>query len=136
MRTEDILCKARAATGLSDPGDPAVLDALERLVEASNEEANLSAVGAQRWEANLVGILSNRLRIVAHLEKHPELLARPVEKPMFVFGLPRTGTTLAINLLSAGILLADKLGHPVDFPGFSRAKQGAVEYFRSECAAF
>ena len=101
MQTEDILSKARAATGLSDPGDPAALDALERLVEASNEEANLSAVGAQRWEANLVGILSNRLRIVAHLGKHPELLARPIEKPMFVFGLPRTGTTLAINLLSA-----------------------------------
>ena len=101
MRTEDILDKARAATGLSDTGDPAALEGLERLVKASNEEAGLSAVGAQRWEANLVGILSNRLRIVEHLKKHPELLARPIDKPMFVFGLPRTGTTLAINLLSA-----------------------------------
>src|SRR5882762_8419652 len=98
MRTEEILSKAQAVTGLSDPGDPAALGALERLVEASNEEANLSTVGAQRWEANLVGILSNRLRIVEYLRKHPELLARPIEKPMFVFGLPRTGTTLAINL--------------------------------------
>ena len=101
MQTEDILSRARAQTGLSDLGDPAALDGLERLVKSSNEEANLSAVGAQRWEANLVRFLSNRLRIVDYLKQHAELSARPIEEPMFVFGLPRTGTTLAINLLSA-----------------------------------
>lgn len=101
MQTEDILARARAETGLSDLGDPAALDGLERLVKSSNEEANLSAIGAQRWEGNLVRFLSNRLRIVDYLKQHAELSARPIEKPMFVFGLPRTGTTLAINLLSA-----------------------------------
>jgi hypothetical protein len=101
LNLEGIVAKARTATGLSDLGDPAALDGLERLVNASNEEAKLSAAGAQRWEANLVGILSNRLRVVDYLKQHPELLERPIDKPMFVFGLPRTGTTLAINLLSA-----------------------------------
>lgn len=101
IQVEDIVAKARAATGLSDVGDPAVLEGLERLVKASNEEARLSAAGAPRWEASLVGTLSNRLRIVDYLKQHPALLERPIEKPMFVFGLPRTGTTLVINLLSA-----------------------------------
>lgn len=101
MNVGDIVGKARAATGLSDLGDPAVLEGLEVLVAASNEEAQLSEVGAQRWEASLVGHLANRLRIVDYLKQHPELLERPIERPMFVFGLPRTGTTLAINLLSA-----------------------------------
>lgn len=101
MQTSDIIDKACAATGLSDLGDPAVLQGLGVLVKASNEEADLSAAGAQRWEANLIGILSNRLRIVDYLKHHPELLERPIDRPMFVFGLPRTGTTLAINLLSA-----------------------------------
>ena len=101
MKVADIIDKARAATGLSDLGDPAVLEGLEILVRASNEEAHLSEAGAPRWEANLVSILSNRLRIVDHLKRHPELLERPIERPMFVFGLPRTGTTLTINLLSA-----------------------------------
>src|SRR3546814_15062518 len=50
---------------------------------------------------NLIGIATNRLRLVDYMKKHPELLERPVEKPMFVFGLPRTGTTPTINLLSA-----------------------------------
>ena len=101
MRTEEILAKASAATGLRDIGDPAALEGLERLVQASTEEAKLSAAGAQRWETNLVRTLSNRLRIVEYLKRHPELLERPIERPMFVFGLPRTGTTLVINLLSA-----------------------------------
>jgi hypothetical protein len=101
LKVANIIERARAATSLSDLGDPAVMEGLEVLVRASNEEANLSATGAHRWEASLVGFLSNRLRIVDYLKKHPELLERSIDRPMFVFGLPRTGTTLTINLLSA-----------------------------------
>jgi hypothetical protein len=101
MQVDQIIAKASAATGLSDIGDPSALDGLERLVAASNTEARLSEAGAQRWEASLVGYLSNRLKIVDYLKQHPELLERPIDKPLFVFGLPRTGTTLTINLLSA-----------------------------------
>ena len=101
MNATDLIDKARAATGLADFGDSTVLEGLEILVRAADREANLSTVGAQRWEANIVNILSNRLRIVEYLKEHPELLDRPIERPMFVFGLPRTGTTLTINLLSA-----------------------------------
>jgi Sulfotransferase family len=39
-----------------------------------------------------------RMKIEAWLKAHPELLERPIDKPLFVFGLPRSGTTLAINL--------------------------------------
>ena len=101
MDFSEIIAKARAATGLEDAGDPAALEGLERLLRSTNEEARLSDAGAARWEAMLVGTLANRLRIVDYLKQRPELLARPVEKPLFVFGLPRTGTTLTINLLSA-----------------------------------
>lgn len=101
MRVDDIIEKARTATGLSDMGDPSVLTGLALLVQSSNEEAQLSAAGAQRWEGMIVSTLSNRLRIVDYLKQRPALLERPVEKPAFVFGLPRTGTTLAINLLNA-----------------------------------
>jgi hypothetical protein len=101
VNTNDIIGKARAATGLTDFGDPAVLEGLEILLRASDQEARLSVAGTQRWEANIVNTLANRLRIVEYLKQHPELLQRPIERPMFVFGLPRTGTTLTINLLSA-----------------------------------
>jgi hypothetical protein len=101
MKVEEIIAKAQAATGLSDMGDPAALEGLKQLVKASDEEARLSPAGAERWEASIVATLINRLKIVDYVKQHPELLQRPIEKPLFVFGLPRTGTTLTINLLSA-----------------------------------
>jgi Sulfotransferase family len=101
MNSADIIEKAYAATGLRDLGDSTVLEGLEVLIRASEAEARLSTAGAPRWEANIVNTLSNRLRIVDYAKRHPELLERPIDRPMFVFGLPRTGTTLTINLLSA-----------------------------------
>jgi hypothetical protein len=101
MQMTEIVAKAQQATGLIDLGDDSVLEGLEVLVQATNNEAHLTEAGAARWQANLVGTLSNRLRIVDYLKHNPELLERPIDRPMFVFGLPRTGTTLTINLLSA-----------------------------------
>lgn len=100
MQTQQLIAAAQQQTGLSNLGDDSILDALNRLVDGLNNEAKLNARGEKSVEANLIGTLANRLRVEDYLAKHPELLERPVEKPMFVFGLPRTGTTLVINLLS------------------------------------
>ncbi len=61
----------------------------------------LNERGWQNIQGTLIKSLSNRLRVLDYLDKHPQLLERPIEKPMFVFGLPRTGTTLVINMLNA-----------------------------------
>lgn len=101
MNVDEIILKARQTTGLSDLGDPSVLEGLGVLVDSAGTEARLSEAGAARFEASLVSTLANRLRIVDYLKRHPELAEQPIERPLFVFGLPRTGTTLTINLLSA-----------------------------------
>ncbi len=101
MQTKNLIAAAQELTGLTNLGDESILDALNRLVDALNGEAKLNARGEKSVEANLVSTLANRLRVEDYLAKHPELLERPIEKPMFVFGLPRTGTTLVINLLNA-----------------------------------
>jgi hypothetical protein len=100
MKSEELLAAARQATGLTNLGDDSILEPLDRLVTALDTEANLSNRGQQSVQSQLIATLSNRLRVEDYLSKHPQLLERPVEKPMFVFGLPRTGTTLVINLLS------------------------------------
>lgn len=101
LQIDQIIGKAEAATGLKGIDEAHVLDALTVLVNASNEEGKLSVAGEQRWQGMLVNQLANYMKITDYLRQHPELLERPVENPMFVFGLPRTGTTLTINLLSA-----------------------------------
>jgi hypothetical protein len=101
MQVQDLIAAAQQETGLSELGDDSILDALRRLVDALNNEAKLNARGGQSVQGNLIAALVNRLKVEDYLSQHPELLEQPVEKPLFVFGLPRTGTTLAINLLSA-----------------------------------
>lgn len=101
INTNDILAAARQQTRLDDIGDDSILEGLSELVTALNKEAPLTERGWQSVKGTLVKNLANRLQVEDYLKKHPELLERPVEKPMFVFGLPRTGTTLTINLLHA-----------------------------------
>ncbi len=100
MQVEDLLIAAREQSGLNELGDDSILSPLAILVDAINREAKLNERGVQNVQRTLVGHLINRMRIEDYLKKHPDLTKRAIEKPMFVFGLPRTGTTLLINLLN------------------------------------
>jgi len=101
LDTETLLAAAREQTGLSDFGDSSFRAPLDLLVHSLNTEAKLTETGSQRVGASIVATLANRLQVEDYLAKNPALLGAPIDKPTFVFGLPRTGTTLAINLLAA-----------------------------------
>ncbi len=101
MTVEEIIAAASARSGLSDPGDPAILEGLGILLKSYAEEAKFTERGSQIAHDALVETLANRMRVEDWLKRHPHILDAPVEKPMFVFGLPRTGTTLTINLLAS-----------------------------------
>ena len=101
MTVDQIIAAASARTGLTEIGDRSVLEGLERLLRSYASEARFTERGAQMAHDDLVAYMATRMQIEDWLARHPELLEAPVEKPLFVFGLPRTGTTLAINLLAA-----------------------------------
>jgi hypothetical protein len=100
LESAQLIAAARKQTGLFSLGDDAILEGLQQLVDALNTEARLTERGVQSVQGILVGTLANRLRVEDYLARHPELPQRPIDRPMFVFGLPRTGTTLLINLLN------------------------------------
>jgi hypothetical protein len=101
LNIDELLAAAQQQTGLSDFGDNSFKEGLSVFVKALNEEANLTETGQGRVAASIQATLAQRLQVEDYLKSHPELLDKPIEKPLFVFGLPRTGTTLAINLLAA-----------------------------------
>ena len=101
LNPETLLAAARDQTGLADFGDPTFREGLDVLVGALNTEARLTDSGMARLGASMTQTLVQRLQVEDYLRANPALLAAPIEKPLFVFGLPRTGTTLAINLLAA-----------------------------------
>src|SRR3977135_2447053 len=92
---------ARAATGLAAFGPPQYREVLERTVEALNTEAELSEMGAVIQHATISNALIQRLKVEDTYARHPEIDDEVVGGPVFVIGLPRTGTTALSQLVAA-----------------------------------
>ena len=92
---------AREATGLEDFGSPYYREGLERTVEALNTEADLNDLGNVIQHATISNALIQRLRITDTYKRHPEIDDEVVGGPVFVIGLPRTGTTALSQLVAS-----------------------------------
>lgn len=95
-------------------------------LEAAGEGAGLTPFG--RWSAAevMARMLANAQAIGAYLERHPEVLERPLARPVLVVGWYRSGTTLLHRLLAsadgARAPLASELYYPL---GTGEAGSGA-----------
>lgn len=92
LNAHTILHTAEQQAGIAD-SDSFVRTNLERLVDALNTEANLSADGFASAERTLIWDMVNRLQGLKWTQDYPEILAEPIERPVFLTGLPRSGTT-------------------------------------------
>lgn len=97
----ELMSAACRETGLSDFGDLDFLPALRVLLGAFERDSKLNLVGRIGVRQELLRLLSMRLCIENDFKHHPELAEVPIRRPLFVVGLPRTGTTLLHKLLSA-----------------------------------
>jgi Sulfotransferase family len=95
-----LLEEARRQTGLEDFGEPAVEEPLRRLIHSYEHEAGLTLIGRIAARQDTLRLLTNRLKMEADRRRHPEIAAVEVRRPLFVTGLPRTGTTLLHGLLA------------------------------------
>jgi hypothetical protein len=92
--------KACAATDLEDFGDDSFREALRILLRAYETEAGLSFVGRIGVHGDTVRLLSNRLRLLADRRRYPAIAAEVIHRPLFITGLPRSGTTFLHALLA------------------------------------
>ena len=101
MTVDAVLEAAVSATGLTDFGDPGFRPRLG--LALAEMDANPSATAYARaqlfWEC--VRAASNRLRNLDFLRRHPEVEDLRIERPVIIVGLPRSGTTHLLNLISA-----------------------------------
>lgn len=95
-----LLARARRATGLDDVGDAWFRTPLRALLASLEGEAALTPFGRLIARADLVRLLTNRLRMTDVLARHPDITRAPVARPLFVVGLPRTGTSILHELLA------------------------------------
>ena len=95
-----IVAAAQRRTGLTDLGDPTLLDRLAAQVAAVEADTGLSGLGRFLVRRRLVGLLAARMRFEDLIARHPEALDVDLEPPIIVVGLPRSGTTHLVNLLA------------------------------------
>jgi len=92
---------AKRHCGLDDFGGGDFFEALSRLLESCHSEARLSWVGKIALRTNIVQILCSRLQMEQDRQLYPEIGHQEIRQPLFIVGLPRSGTTLLHNLLAA-----------------------------------
>jgi hypothetical protein len=95
-----LLHKACAQTGLDDFGDDSFREGLRVLLRAYDTDAQLSFVGRICVHEDLVRLLHNRLRLIEDRRRHPGIAAEVIRRPLFITGLPRSGTTFLHAMLA------------------------------------
>jgi Sulfotransferase family len=96
-----VLGAAMAETGLSDFGADDFRPRLDMWLQAIDEDTNLTALGRGNLFQMTVRYAATRLRIEDIVKRHPEILDIVIDQPIIVAGLPRSGTTHLLGLLSA-----------------------------------
>jgi hypothetical protein len=103
LTPDSLVAAARRQSKLDDLGtdfETAITqESLRRLLESLDGEARLHPFGRAVIRGTLVSALVTRLRLEELSKRHPEIPALPVEAPVFIAGLARTGTTLLHRLL-------------------------------------
>ncbi len=97
---DQLIDAAVKETGLNDFGEDDFLEPLERLTQALDSQARLNDFGLLRANMTIQSGLVNRLRIQDHLLKNPIVRDEEIKSPIFIVGLPRTGTTALHHLLN------------------------------------
>ena len=101
LTADDLHASASRITGLADFGPDDYTDGLGMLLESYARDAELTPSGEKATRALLRGALMARLLSEAGWQAHPGYAEVAVERPVFVTGLPRTGTTALHRLLVA-----------------------------------
>ncbi|MFI5042235.1 MAG: sulfotransferase, partial [Acidimicrobiales bacterium] len=89
----ELITRAVEQTGLADLGDIPYREPLDVLVESINREAGLDPDRLQVVGGTVTALLAKRLRLVDDRKAHPDIAGERISAPLFIVGLPRTGST-------------------------------------------
>ena len=100
MTEQAVLDAARARTGLEDFGLEDFRERLRVWLTSFEEDTGLGPLGRATMFGEAVRYASSRLRVEDLIRRHPEILDVPIDRPILIAGLPRSGTTHLVNILA------------------------------------
>lgn len=119
LAADALIEQAMKETGVDAFDNDTYREGLDVFIASFNEGIDkgwMSERGIESARADTLHYLRGRLNVSQYLREYPELLERQIEKPVFVMGIPRTGTTLMSNLLAADPARRSALTWEIDAP--------------------
>jgi hypothetical protein len=99
LLADDLLASALKRAKRHHFADRSFIRPFEHLLRACNEEANLSAFGVRALKIDVLRCLRTLLLFDDMEAARPSLLTRPIRAPLFITGMPRSGTTFLHRLI-------------------------------------
>ena len=113
---DSILRRAKKRAGVKTLFDDSFIDSLDVLISNANQQSSFKVSGRLLFRWLLTHRVANRLQIDAALNATPEILKRPVPRPIFIAALPRTGTTLLHRLFNQDSTIRVPLFWEMQYP--------------------
>lgn len=101
LRSVDLIETAKRRCGLDDFGGGDFFEGISRLLDSCQREAQLNLIGRIVLRADLIRILCSRLFIQRDRKAYPSIVRQKIREPLFIVGLPRSGTTVLHTLLAS-----------------------------------
>ena len=93
LTVDEVVERAHALTDVVDPDPTHFLQNLDAVVRCVNEEAALTPQSVEANAAMMAVALRNRIEVDRYVADEPGIDDSPLERPIFLTGLPRSGTT-------------------------------------------
>jgi hypothetical protein len=97
---DQLLGAACQRTGLHDFGTIPFRESLQLLLQSCEHEARLNVLGRLAVGQDTLRLLINRLHLEDDWKRSPGIAEQRIIRPLFIVGLPRTGTSLLHGLLA------------------------------------
>lgn len=100
VSAEALMNSAQMIAGHFDPVESGLAGRVRRFVGWLNEQPPMEEARRHAVELQLRKLLATRLRLAADRKRLPAIAEERIERPIFVVGFARTGTTLIHSLLA------------------------------------
>lgn len=93
LKYEDIVSQAEQSVGLADTDPQSIQNNLACLIDSLNTDERLPETAETQIRDSLVMRVAERLQAQKWMAEYPEIANEVIQEPVFLCGLPRSGTT-------------------------------------------
>ena len=137
---DDIVVLAQRESGVHEIGDERLLERVRSNVDWINEKGPYTPEQVDAMSRQLQNLLARRLKMMLDRERFPGIAEQTIERPVFIVGYPRAGTTLLHSLLAEDPEVLAPLGwhmySPSPPPGAGPVVPARIAYAQRQVEAW